>query len=342
MIKPQLSPRRRALRVGALALATALAISIWLASAAGASSSPPTPEVTTLQYEAFPTVLNVPELAEELGFLGPLKLHNVGGPQNGPQEIEALQSGDLDFAGSFNGGIISAVNAGAKITAVVAYLGDKGIAAGGIYVPKSSSITTASDLVGKPVAYYTGTLAASTVETYLLKNGLKPSQVTPVSLTGLGEIQALKSGEVAAAYLVGTEIAEAKSEGAFRALATEDQLYGQIGTCSYVFSNDFIKKNPNTVRLFVSGVAKALAWVQQHTRQQVIAEYTKFLNSQGRTSDAAAFKYWEADGVPTNGGLIRPQDFSVFSNWLQNTGLVKKGDVDLNTIYTNKFNPDAQ
>ena len=288
MIKPQSSFRRPALGAAGLALAAALTLSIWFASTAGASSSSLKPEVTTLQYEAFPTVLNVPELAEELGYLGPLELHNVGGTQNGPQEIEALESGDLDFAGSFNGGIISAVKAGAKITAVVAYLGDKGIAAGGIYVPKSSSITAASDLVGKPVAYYTGTLAASTVETYLLKNGLKPSQVTPVSLTGLGEIQALKSGQVAAAYLVGTAIEQAKSQGAFRALATEDQLYGQIGTCSYVFSDDFIKKNPNTVRLFVTGVAKALVWVQHHTRQQVIAEYTKFLNSQGRTSDAAS------------------------------------------------------
>jgi ABC-type nitrate/sulfonate/bicarbonate transport system substrate-binding protein len=296
-------------------------------------------EVTTLRYEPFPTILNFPELAESLGYLKGLKLDDVGEDQNGPEEIEALAAGDLDFAASFNGGIISAVAAGVKLKSVIDYLGDQGLAAGGIYVADNSPITSAAQLAGKTVAYSPGTLAGSTVDTYLLDNDVVPSTVTTVSLTGLSEIAALSSGTVSAGYLVGTEIAEAQSQTSLRPLVSENTLYGLIGTCGIVFTDSFIKDNPKTVKEFVAGTAKAIVWAQDHTTQQVINKYVGWLNSQGRTSDATAFAFWKADGLSKKGGVITSADFRPFATWLQKTGEIQPGQVELKSVYTNQFNP---
>jgi ABC-type nitrate/sulfonate/bicarbonate transport system substrate-binding protein len=308
-------------------------------SNSSAASKSKNNEVTTLRYEPFPTILNFPELAESLGYLKGLKLDVVGEDQNGPQEIEALAAGDLDFAASFNGGIISAVAAGIKIKSVIDYLGDQGLAAGGIYVPTNSPITSASQLVGKTVAYSPGTLAGATVDTYLLDNGITPSSVTTVSLTGLSEIASLSASTVNAGYLVGTAIAQAQSQTSLRALTSENQLYGLIGTCGIVFTDAFIKANPDTVKTFVAGVAKAIVWAQSHSTQQVINKYVAWLTSQGRTSDATAFAFWKADGLSRKGGVITSEDFRPFATWLQKIGTIQAGQVQLKSVYTNQFNP---
>jgi len=39
------------------------------------------------------------------------------------------------------------------------------------------------------------------------------------------------------------------------------------------------KEEPDTVKTFVTGVAKAIVWAQAHTTSQVIAQYTKWLNA---------------------------------------------------------------
>jgi ABC-type nitrate/sulfonate/bicarbonate transport system substrate-binding protein len=333
----------RTRRRSALALVCSLIISsagVALVSNTGsAATSKAKAEVTTLRYEPFPTILNFPELAQSLGYLKGLKLDNVGEDENGPEEIEALAAGDLDFAASFNGGIISAAAAGVKIKSVINYLGDEGLAAGGIYVPVNSPITSAAQLEGKTVAFSPGTLAGSTTDTYLLDNGVNPSSVTTVSLSGLSEIAALTSGSVDAGYLVGTAIAEAQSQTSLRALVTENTLYGVIGTCGIVFTDSFIKDNPNTVMVFVTGVAKAIVGAQAHTTAQVIAQYVGWLTAQGRTSDATAFAFWKADGVPSKGGVITSEDFRPFATWLQATGEIKPGQVKLKSLYTNQFNP---
>jgi len=69
--------------------------------------------------------------------------------------------------------------------------------------------TMGSRAIAAVPVFNPGTLAGSTTDTYLLDNGVSPSSVTTVSLSGLSEIAALTSGSVDAGYLVGTAIAAA-------------------------------------------------------------------------------------------------------------------------------------
>jgi ABC-type nitrate/sulfonate/bicarbonate transport system substrate-binding protein len=127
-----------------------------------------------------------------------------------------------------------------------------------------------------------------------------------------------------------------------RALVSENTLYGLIGTCGIVFTDSFIKANPDTVKEFVAGVAKAIVWAQNHSTTQVINKYVAWLTVQGRTSDATAFAFWKADGLSRKGGVISSADFRPFATWLQKTGEIQPGQVELKSVYTNEFNPYAQ
>ncbi len=55
------------------------------------------------------------ELAEDLGYLAPIRLHFVGSTVSGPQSVQAVVTGDTDFGGAFNGAIIKLVAAKAPI-----------------------------------------------------------------------------------------------------------------------------------------------------------------------------------------------------------------------------------
>jgi hypothetical protein len=44
-----------------------------------------------------------PELAEDLGYLAPLKLRAIGSTYSGPQDLQSTATNDTDFSVAFNG-----------------------------------------------------------------------------------------------------------------------------------------------------------------------------------------------------------------------------------------------
>jgi ABC-type nitrate/sulfonate/bicarbonate transport system substrate-binding protein len=81
-------------------------------------------ETLTLRYEGSAGTVNMPELAEDLGYLAPVKLAYIGNNSTGgPHSIQAVATGDVDIGGSFNGSIVKLVSRRAPIRAVVANYG---------------------------------------------------------------------------------------------------------------------------------------------------------------------------------------------------------------------------
>jgi hypothetical protein len=66
---------------------------------AGATNSD-APEQLELRYQAAPGVVSPPELAEDLGYLAPIKLNCVGSTASGPTSIQAVVTGDTPQAGA--------------------------------------------------------------------------------------------------------------------------------------------------------------------------------------------------------------------------------------------------
>src|SRR3954470_7749963 len=81
-------------------------------------------ETLSLRYEGSANVVSLPELAEDLGYLAPVKLDYVGNNSTGgPHSIQAVVSGDTDFGNSFNGAIIKLISGKAPLRCVVASYG---------------------------------------------------------------------------------------------------------------------------------------------------------------------------------------------------------------------------
>jgi len=72
-------------------------------------------ETLELRYQGFAGVVTYPELAEDLGYLAPIKLKYVGNTISGPQDIQTVVTGDTDFGGAFNGAVVKLVAAKAPV-----------------------------------------------------------------------------------------------------------------------------------------------------------------------------------------------------------------------------------
>ena len=124
---------------------------------------------------------------------------------------------------------------------------------------------------------------------------------------------------------------------------TDTGAFGPFNGGPYVFRNDFIEKNPDAVRAFVAGVAKAIEWERDTPRAKVIAEFTKIINARHRPNeDTSTLKYWLSVGIPSKGGLIERRRTSPAGRaGCKDTGALTGSRSTRTSLYTNKFNPYA-
>ncbi len=141
-----------------------------------------TPEKLELHYQGWASKVLYPELAEDLGYLAPVKLTWVGNTTSGPQDIQAAVTGDVDFGGAFNGSIVKLVAAHAPVKAVISYVGADKDTNGGLFVLQGSPIKTAHDLVGHKVGVNTpGAYAQYLVTAWLEKSGVSKEDIQKIT-----------------------------------------------------------------------------------------------------------------------------------------------------------------
>ena len=334
-----MTTRRSAL---AAALAGILAVTTLGACGGADTAAAPGEQVKELRYQGWVGTVTPPELAAELGFLEDVSLKWIGNTISGPQDIQAATTGDIDFGGAFNGAIVKLKSSKAPITAVVGYYGADKDSYNGFFVLKDSPIKTARDLIGKKIGVNTlGAHAEAVTKTYLTRAGLTPAEIKQVELIVVPPVnteQSLRSGQIDVASLSGTLRDLALERGGVRPLYTDFELLGAFTGGSYVLRDDFIKKNPDTVRKFTTGVAKAIEWSRVQPREAVIAKFGEIIAKRARNEDDSQLKHWKSYGVTSKGGTIVDTDFSTWIEWLNGTGELKNSDLKPADIYTNDYN----
>jgi ABC-type nitrate/sulfonate/bicarbonate transport system substrate-binding protein len=302
-------------------------------------------EVTELRYQGSVGAVTLPELAADLGYLGTLKLKWIGNTISGPQDIQAATTGDTDFGGAFNGAIVKLAASKAPIKAVIGYYGADKDSYIGYYVPSDSPIRTARDLIGKKIGVNTlGAHSEAVIKTFLTRGGLTADEVKQVELVVVPPVnteQSVRQHQIDVGALGGALRDKALARGGIRPLFTDFGLLGPFTAGSYVFRDDFIKKNPDTVKTFVAGVAKAVEWARTTPRDQVVARFQQILTKRARNEDNTQLQYWKSYGVNGKGGVIEEKEFSTWIDWLRNAGELNGKDVKATDIYTNQFNPYA-
>ncbi|MFC0558881.1 ABC transporter substrate-binding protein [Halalkalibacter alkalisediminis] len=300
-------------------------------------------ETKVLRYSGTAGQVSFWELAEDLGYLEPLKLEWTGNSTSGPENIQATVTGNIDFGGAFNGAIVKLVEAGAPITALIGYYGSDDQTWNGYYVLDDSPIKGAKDLIGKQIGVNTlGAHHEFAIVEYLRREGLTKEEVNEVSLVVIppanGE-QSLRSGQLDATTLGGVIKEKALERGGIHPLFKDTDLFGSFTAGSLVFRDDFIKNNPNTVAKFVEGMAKAIEWARETPVEDVRERMKSIIEKRSRNEDTELVQYWKSVGIEGQGGLILESEFQVWIEWLEEDGFLDPGKLSVEDIYTNEFNP---
>lgn len=289
-------------------------------------------------------MVSTPELAEDLGYLAPLKLEYVGSNSTGgPHSLQAVVTGDVDFGGSFNGAIVKLIASGAPLKAIIASYGTDEENYQGTYVLESSPVRSAKDLIGKHVSMNTlGAHAEFALREFLARGGLSPDQAKQVAMvqipSGSGEL-ALRAKQVEASVLGTIHRQKALARGGLRKLTSDYDMFGQLTAGATVMSTRFIAENPNTVRKFVDGVGRAFDWLRTQDRQVVRARFEQIIRKRKRNEDTSVVPYWTGTGVASQRGRLQDRDFQVWIDWLVRDGQIEKGQIRASDIYTNDFHP---
>lgn len=338
------TPSRRKRVVAALTLLLSLGLT---ATACGSSSDDATitsDGKTELRYLTSPASVQFPELAADLGYFSKVTLKSVGETTSGPQSIQATATNDSDFGLAFNGAIVKLAGTESPITAVVDSYGADAQTFNGFYVLDGRSIRDARDLIGKKVGVNTlGAHSEFVIREWLAREGLSKDEIASVQLLVVPPINtesALREGQIDVGAFSGIFQERALQKGGLRVLFT-DNIFGDFSYGSYVLRNAFIKRNPEAVKDFVQGTARAIRWAQVTPRADVVAKYKDIIGKRGRGEDPALADYWKSSSIPTPGGVIKEEEIQLWIDWLVRNGGLKEGQISATDIFTNDDNPYA-
>ena len=300
-------------------------------------------EKTEIRYQGWVGQVTWIELAEDLGYLAPLKAKWVGNTISGPQDIQSVVTGDVDFGGAFNGAVVKLLAKKAPIKAVLGYYGVDENTYSGYYVKEDSPIKSARDLIGKKIAVNTlGAHHEFMVREYLERAKLSEAEAKQVTLVVTPPVtgeQALRQGHVEVTTLGGVLRDKALERGGIRPLFTDRALYGNFTAGTIVLHNKFIEQNPNTTRHLVSALARSIEWARNTPVAEVRARFVKIIEGRKRAESADSIQYWKSTGVAGTGGVIKDAELKIWIDWLVKDGLLKPGQVKPADLYTNAFNP---
>ncbi len=311
----------------------------------GKSSESKVKEPFILRYQYQIGSARLFEVADKLGYLKDegITIKSAGIYQGGPEELMALTSGGVDTAFSNVAPLINAFNSGIKYKLVVpsgsgrvkTANGDI-LPSGGLVVLKKSGINSAKDLIGKKIGVnILGAQAENVLREYFHENGIDIKDVQLLVVPSPNHYQALKQGQIDASYQWSANFYQLLDDNDNKLLLGEQDITGDVAGTGQVFTEDFIKKNPEVVSGFVRAYAKAWDWAMEHPKeyQEIAAEIIK---EQGGNPDRAKYAYPPSE---RKHALLNDQDIQLYIDWQVKYGKLKEGVIKPSDVYTNKFNP---
>ncbi|PXW35194.1 UNVERIFIED_CONTAM: ABC-type nitrate/sulfonate/bicarbonate transport system substrate-binding protein [Williamsia faeni] len=326
-------------------VAVLAALTMLLAScSSGADAEVGQDGKVSVRYQGSASQVQWQELAESLGYFKKVKLEWVGDTTSGPQDIQAVATGAVDTGGAFNGSVAKLQQAGSKVTGVISVNGSDDQTFQGYYSLEGSGIETAQDLVGKTVGINTlGAYHEYAIKQWLHDQGLSDDDIKKVVLTVVPPINtevALRQGQLQVGNL-GTIFKDvALEKGGLHEIFRDTDLIGNLSIATQVFRDDYIKENPEVVKDYVQGVSRAIRWAQVHPREEVVNKFVEIIDARGRNENTNFVKKWKSPGIPVPGGVIKPEEFTVWVDEAVRLGELPAG-IKVEDLYTNEFNPYA-
>jgi len=196
----------------------------------------------------------------------------------GAKALQALVGGSADMV---SGAYEHTINMAAKKQPIKAVVLQAKYSSIVLLLPKdkAAKYKGPADLKGLKVGVTApGSSTNMFVNNILAKGGLKPTDISVVGVgAGSGAVAAMEKGEIDAMSNLDPVITQLESTGKFVAVAdsrTEkgmNEIYGGDYHASVIYiTEEFIKKNPNTVQAVVNAIVRANRWIAGATPQQIV------------------------------------------------------------------------
>lgn len=175
----------------------------------------------------------------------------------GPAVNELYANNLVDF--SLLGDLPSIIGrAGGLKTRVLAATGIRGSTF--VFVPTGSSIQSVKDLRGKKVAIFKGTNIQLAAAKVLEKFGLKESDIRAINMDPATARAAMTTGDIDAAF-GWTDYLALRDQGLARLLYASDSDEPRVYRhCTFIGSEDFIRKYPEITKRVVKTLVRAAKW----------------------------------------------------------------------------------
>lgn len=201
-------------------------------------------------------------------------------------------------------------------------------------VRKDSGINSIKDIAGKKVAINSfGACSEFVTREFLRRENIDPNNVHFVVLPDSQQEQAVDQHLVDIAIVHAPYTKKALKNPNLKELVN-DYAYedGITGMCPYFTNEDFAKKNPQAVKGFVTAVAKAADWSKTHENEgkKIIADKLGI-----KVDDVEAWNYYEHQIIPKEAAKW-------WVDYLERNGKLKAGQVKVEDLYTNEFNPNSK
>jgi len=244
----------------AILLAMALALGAWMLPARAAD------HILRIGVQKYGTLV----ILRERGTLEPA-LAKLGWTvrwtefPGGPQLLEALNVGDLDFGITGDAPPVFAQAAGAPLLYVAA---EPAAPTGeAILVPQGSALKTLADLKGKRVALNKGSNVHFLLVQALKSAGLTPADIEPVYLAPADARAAFEQGAVDAWAIWDPYLAAAQAATQARVLADATGL--ATNRQFFLATKDFAEGSPAVLKLLLEQILATDAWAKEHQPETV-------------------------------------------------------------------------
>jgi NitT/TauT family transport system ATP-binding protein len=233
---------------------------------------------------------------------------------------------------------------GHQVVSTAPYL-DARLPNGGLFVREDSPIHGPQDLRGKVIGLTVLQFASSWFTlAYLAKAGISAADVHLVAVPGPQHEQVLLRGDVDAVYTSGAVEATLLRKGGYRRIFTTAEVASHpITLGATIVKDDYIKRNPEIVRRYVTAIANSIDWANRNQdrimhaaikKGLVNADLAPFLYSPNGSGDYSLLRW-------PDHGLQSRDDVRFWIDLSEQIGIAQKGKFTPDDIYTDEFNPFA-
>lgn len=295
-----------------------------------------------------PSTNNYPShLAQWLGFYQQEGLDvTISQIAGASKVLEALVGASADVAGGVYEQTIQMAAEDRDIVSFVSLLRSPNFA---IVAMPGRAVKSVGDLKGKMAGVSSvGSPSQFYLNHLLLAAGIQPAEVSTSSVgMGATAVAAVERGQVDAATLFGSAITALESRRPDLVILADTRTPGGLravfGVDDYPAScllarGEWLRDHPETARRMARAVLRSLAWIREHSPEEILARIPAESRAGDPAAEIAAIKL--AKPMYSVDGRIRPDSAEAVRKVLAGSiDRVRDAKIDLGRTYTNEFLP---